>query len=81
MAVTEGDDVAAIPIFGPKSVMKAYASEVGEFGETKVTGPFDTLERFVNIGWYAVMGWNQTRGLWTVRLEVATTRRHIAVNE
>lgn len=80
-SVIEADLVAAIPLFGPESVMKAYASEVGPFGMTKVTGPFDTLERFVNLGWYAVMGWNKTVRLWTVRAEVATQFPHLAINE
>ena len=80
-AVTEAADVAAIPVFGPMSVMKAYSSEVGEFGKAVVSGPFDVLQRFANIGWYAVMGWARTSGLWTVRLEVATAFPSIAVNE
>ena len=80
-AVTEAALVAALPIFGPRSVMKAYAAEVGEFGEARVTGPFDTLGRFHNFGWYAVMGWAKTNGLWTVRLEVATKFPHLVVNE
>lgn len=80
-SVVEADTVAAIPIFGPQSVMKAYATEVGEFGMAKVTGPFDVLERFLNIAWYAVMGWNATTGLWTARLEVATSQPHLVYNE
>ncbi len=79
--LTEADLVAAIPVFGPDSVMKAYASEIGEFGQGVVSGPFDSLKRFLNIGWYAVMGWNRTHGLWTVRLEVATKFPAIAINE
>lgn len=80
-SVVEAALVAAIPVFGPQSVMKAYASEVGEFGMTKVTGPFDVLERFLNIAWYAVMGWNKTNGLWTARGEVATQVPHLVYNE
>ena len=80
-SVVEAALVAAIPIFGPNSVMKAYASEVGEFGQSVVSGPFDVLQRFVNIGWYAVMGWNKTTGLGTARLEVATQFPHLVYNE
>lgn len=79
--VTEAALVAALPVFGPRSVMKAYAAEVGEFGEARITGPFDTLGRFHNFGWYAVMGWAKTNGLWTARLEVATKFPHLVVNE
>lgn len=80
-SVIEAATVAAIPIFGPESVMKAYASEVGEFGQSVVSGPYDVLQRFLNIGWYAVMGWNKTNGLWTARLEVATQFPHLVYNE
>ena len=80
-AVTEAALVAAIPLFGPKSVMKAFASEVGPFGEGKVSGPFDTLQRFMNFGWYALFGLAKTTGLGTVRLEVATRFPHLVINE
>ena len=81
VSVIEADLVAAIPVFGPRSVMKAYAAEVGPFGEARVTGPFDNLARFVNIGWYALQGWASARRLYTVRMEVATAQQHIAINE
>lgn len=81
VSVIEADTVAAIPVLGPSSVFKAYTSGTGEFGKTIVSGPFDTLQRFVNLGWYAVMGWNRTAALWTVRLEVATSSGAIALNE
>ena len=81
VALTEADLVAAIPVFGPDSVMKAFASEVGEFGQGVVSGPFDRLKRFLNIGWYSVVGWNKTHALWTVRLEVATKFPAIVINE
>ena len=80
-AVTEAALVAAIPLFGPKSVMKAYASEVGPFGEGKVSGPYDVLQRFMNFGWYALFGLAKTTGLGTVRLEVATRFPHLVINE
>lgn len=81
ISVIEADLVAAMPVFGPKSVMKAYAAEVGPFGKATVTGPFDTLGRFVNVGWYAVQGWAAARRLYSVRLELATVFPHIVVNE
>ncbi len=80
-AVTEAAFVAAIPIFGPSSVMKAYAVPVGPFGQAVVSGPFDTLQRFHNVGWKATVGWAKTMGLWTVRVEVATSTKSIVVNE
>ena len=80
-AVTEGDLVAAIPIFGPESVIKAYAVPEGPFGHAVVSGPFDTLQRFHNVGWYFVGGWAKTMGLWTVRLEVAASKSSIVINE
>jgi N4-gp56 family major capsid protein len=80
-SVVEAALIAAIPVFGPDSVMKAYASEIGPFGKAVVSGPFDTLQRFVNVGWYAVQGWNKTVRLWTVRLEVATKFPHLVINE
>ena len=81
VSVIEADLVAAIPVFGPRSVMKAYAAQVGPFGESRVTGPFDRLGRFVNLGWYALQGWAPARRLYTVRMEVATAQQHIAINE
>lgn len=80
-AVVEANNVAAIPVFGPKSVMKAYAVPHGPFGHTVVSGPYDTLQRFHNVGWYFVGGWAKTNGLWTVRLEVAARSNTIAINE
>lgn len=79
--VTEAALVAAIPIFGPESVMKAYAVPEGPFGHAVVSGPFDTLQRFHNVGWYFVGGWAKTMGLWTVRLEVATAKPSIVIKE
>jgi N4-gp56 family major capsid protein len=80
-AVTEAAQVAAIPIFGPQSVMKAYTSESGPFGHSVVSGPFDVLQRFHNVGWTATVGWSKTMGLWTVRVEVACSAPTIVVNE
>lgn len=80
-AVTEAALVAAIPVFGPESVMKAYAVPEGPFGHAVVSGPFDVLQRFHNVGWYFVGGWAKTMGLWTVRLEVATVKNSIVINE
>ncbi len=80
-AVTEAALVAAMPIFGPSSVMKAYAVPVGPFGQARVSGPYDTLQRFHNVGWYFVGGWAKTMGLWTARLEVACATPAIVINE
>lgn len=80
-AVTEAALVAAIPIFGPESVMKAYAVPEGPFGHAVVSGPYDVLQRFHNVGWYFVGGWAKTMGLWTIRLEAATVKNTIVINE
>lgn len=80
-AVTEAAQVAAIPIFGPQSVMKAYAVPAGPFGQAVVSGPFDILQRFHNVGWKATLGFAKTMGLWTVRVEVAQTLPTIVINE
>lgn len=80
-SVIEAALVAAIPIFGTRSVMKAHGGITGPFGQAVVSGPFDVLQRFVNIGWKAYVGWAQTRGLWIVRMEVATKFPAIVVNE
>ncbi len=79
--VVEADLVAAMPVFGPQSVMKAYATRVGPVGEARVTGPYDVLGRFVNTGWYAVLGYKETLGVWTVRLEVASIHNHLVLNQ
>lgn len=80
-AVTEAAQVAAIPVFGPSSVMKAYAVPAGPFGQAVVSGPYDVLQRFHNVGWKATVGWAKTMGLWTVRLEVACSQPTIVINE
>ena len=80
-SVIEAALVAAIPVFGPDSVMKAYAVPEGPFGHAVVSGPFDSLLRFHNVGWYFVGGWAKTMGLWTVRLEVACAKSSIVINE
>ena len=80
-SVTEAAQVAAIPIFGPESVMKAYAVPTGPFGEARVSGPFDVLQRFHNVGWYFIGGWAKTMGLWTARIEVACSSPSIVINE
>lgn len=80
-SVVEAPHVAAIPIFGPRTVMKAYAKDTGPMGRATATGPFDTLGRFMNFGWYAVTGYNKTIGTWSVRLEVAVAKSTIAINE
>ena len=80
-SVIEAALVAAIPIFGPESVMKAYAVPEGPFGHAVVSGPYDTLQRFHNVGWYFVGGWAKTMGLWTVRLEVACAKSSIVINQ
>lgn len=80
-AVTEADLVAAMPVFGPQSAMKAYAVRTGPMGEGRVSGPFDVLGRFVNVGWYAVLGYKKTIGIWTVRIEVATKHQHLVLNQ
>lgn len=81
VAVTEAATVAAIPIFGPKAVMKAYAGDLGAFGEARVTGPFDRLGRFKNYGWYSIVGWARTMGLWIIVPEVACAQNSILINE
>lgn len=80
-AVTEAAQVAAIPVFGPSSVMKAYAVPTGPFGEVRVSGPFDVLQRFHNVGWYFIGGWAKTMGTWNVRIEVACSNPALVMNE
>lgn len=80
-AVTEAATVGAIPIFGPRSCMMAYAEDTGRFGKAVVSGPFDILGRFKNFGWYFIGGWKLTNGLWTIVGEVATAYNAVLVNE
>ncbi len=66
--------VYPISILGPTSITKAYATQCGPFGETTITGPFDTLGRFLNFGWYGIFGWSRTRDGWLTRLEVGSSQ-------
>lgn len=80
-SVIEADAVGAMPIFGPLSAIMAHTAELGPTGEVRVSGPFDSLGRFVNVGWYHTFGVARTRGLWIVKLEVAAAYNSILINE
>ena len=72
-AVTNNNTVYPLTMVGPKSVTKGYSSFTGPYGESIVTGPFDKLGRFLNFGWYALMGYTRTRNSWIQRGEVGSS--------
>ena len=72
-AVTNNNTVYPLAMVGPKSVTKGYSSFTGPYGESIVTGPFDKLGRFLNFGWYALMGYTRTRNSWIQRGEVGSS--------
>lgn len=52
-AVTEGPNVAAIPIIGKNSLIGVYGSDSGRYGIPKAKiGGLDYLDRFSYYGWY-----------------------------
>lgn len=72
-AVRNADSVYPVLFGGPKSVAKAYASEVGEFGQ--VVGPkMDGLvDQFVSLGWKWYGGYGIINDNWLVRGEYASS--------
>jgi hypothetical protein len=71
--VRNADSVYPIIFGGPKSVAKAYASDVGEFGQ--VVGPIKTglLEQFISLGWKFYGGFARINENWLCRAEVSSS--------
>jgi N4-gp56 family major capsid protein len=73
VAVNNNDSVYPIIFAGPKSIAKAFASDVGEFGE--VVGPLKQglLEQFVSLGWKWYGGYARISENWLCRAEVSSS--------
>lgn len=71
--VSNANAVYPLVCIGPNSVTKAASSLTGPYGETVVTGPFDRLGRFLNFGWYAIVGYGRTQDGWLFRGEVGSS--------
>jgi N4-gp56 family major capsid protein len=65
--------VYPIVCMGPNSITKVASDLTGPWGETVVSGPFDRLGRFVNVGWYGLFGYGRTRDSWLLRGEVGAS--------
>jgi N4-gp56 family major capsid protein len=62
-AVTEADNVAAVPILGQHSIVGAYPESVGRDGEVHVhEAPSRIQGRFWDYDWYAVLGLSPVPG-------------------
>lgn len=74
--VTATNNAAVFPtnVLGPQSITKAYYENAGPYGETTITGPFDVLGRFLNFGWWALLGWQRTRERWLLRGETGSSQ-------
>jgi N4-gp56 family major capsid protein len=53
--------------------MQALGEAVGESQHVVIAGPFDDLQRFVSIGWYAMLGYGRIREDSLVRYEAASS--------
>lgn len=71
--VNDNASVYPLVFMGPHSITKVASDLTGPFGTTVVTGPFDTLGRFLAFGWYLIAGWTRTRAQWIPRLEVGSS--------
>ena len=71
--VNNGNSVYPIPIMGPMSITKVAGDHTGPYGRTTVVGPYDTLGRFLALGWYAIVGWQRTLEGWIMRGEVGSS--------
>lgn len=71
--VNHNDSVYPIVFGGPSSLVKLYATDIGEFGKT--TGPHVTgrLEQFTNVGWKWYGGYNRLVDNRILRAEVSTS--------
>lgn len=72
-AIVDAASVYPISLIGPHSITKVASDLTGNFGTTVVTGPIDTLGRFLSFGWYLIAGWARTRAQWAPRLEVGSS--------
>lgn len=72
-AVRNADSVYPVIFASPKSIAKAYAGEIGEFGE--VVGPYrdGNAEQFVNLFWKWYGGFAIINEAWLVRAEVSSS--------
>ncbi len=68
-AITNNAAVYPTVLVGPNSITKIASDLTGPWGETMVTGPFDILGRFVNVGWYGLLGYGRTREDFLFRME------------
>lgn len=72
--VTTKNSVYPLVLFGPNSVTKIASDLTGPYGQTVVSGPFDILGRFLNFGWYALVGYGRTLDPWIFRYEVGSSQ-------
>ena len=72
-AVRNADSVYPVLFGGPRSIAKAYASDIGEFGE--VVGPKKDglLDQFVSLGWKWYGGFGIINENWLVRGEYSSS--------
>jgi len=74
IAITNNYSVFPVSVVGPRSVVKAWSTLTGPYGESVVAPSVDTLGRFQAIGWYAILGYARTRTDWVNRIEVASSQ-------
>jgi len=72
-AVRNADAAYPVLFGGPKSVAKAYASDVGEFGEVVGPNRDGIVEQFVNLGWKWYGGYGIINENWLVRGEYSSS--------
>jgi len=73
VSVRNNDSVYPVLFGGPKSIAKAYASDVGEFGE--IVGPEEQgiLKQWVSLGWKFYGGFARISENWLARAEVSSS--------
>lgn len=72
-SVRNADSVYPVLFGGPKSVAKAYAADIGEFGEIVGPNRDGILEQFVNLGWKWYGGYSIINENWLVRGEFSSS--------
>ena len=70
----DNNSVYPLILLGPKSLTKAASDFTGPYGETIVTPPIDRLQRFMSMGWYAIVGYSRTRSGWLLRGETGASQ-------
>lgn len=73
VVVNNSNSVYPMPLLGPNSITKICSDWTGPYGQTVISGPYDTLQRFIRFGWYLLAGYGRTLQGWLLRGEFGSS--------